>query len=121
MLACSYNMSTIPGPSDGILIKVNDNGVQNRYQPYEISGMILAYLKKLATERLGHAPRAAVISVPAYFNDSQREETKKAAAYAGLDVVRLVNEPTAAGVAFVFHTRPVGRRTLLVGRWKSMG
>ncbi len=68
--------------------------------PPEISGMILQYLKKSAESYLGGEVKQAVITVPAYFNDSQRQATKDAGRIAGLDVLRIINEPTAASLAY---------------------
>lgn len=71
-----------------------------RYSPPEISAQILAYLKRAAEAYLGEAVTKAVITVPAYFNDSQRQATKDAGKIAGLDVLRIINEPTAAALAY---------------------
>ena len=78
--------------------KVNVNG--KSYTPQEISAMILQYMKKYAESYLGEPVTKAVITVPAYFNDAQRQATKDAGKIAGFDVERIINEPTAAALAF---------------------
>jgi molecular chaperone DnaK len=79
-------------------IRIMANG--KPYSPPEISAMILQKLKKAAEDYLGHEVKEAVITVPAYFNDSQRQATKDAGRIAGLDVKRIINEPTAAALAY---------------------
>lgn len=71
-----------------------------KYSPEEISAKILTYIKKCAEEKLGVTVNKAVITVPAYFNDSQRQATKNAGKIAGLEVERIINEPTAAALAY---------------------
>ncbi|MGA9192593.1 MAG: molecular chaperone DnaK [Anaerolineales bacterium] len=88
----------IEGPSGDVLVKVPATGKE--YTPQEISAMILAKIKQDAESYLGEPVNQAVITVPAYFNDSQRQATKDAGKIAGLEVMRIINEPTAAALAY---------------------
>lgn len=81
-------------------IEVDINGEKKRFSPPEISAMILAKLKADAEAKLGEKITQAVITVPAYFNDSERNATKDAGKIAGLEVLRIINEPTAASLAY---------------------
>ena len=85
--------------------KVRINCLNKDFTPQEISAKILGYMKKYAEENLGQTINKAVITVPAYFNDAQRQATKDAGAIAGLDVVRIINEPTAAALAYGMETK----------------
>ena len=80
--------------------KVHINCINKDFTPQEISAKILAYMKSYAEANIGHSIQKAVITVPAYFNDAQRQATKDAGTIAGLDVVRIINEPTAASLAY---------------------
>lgn len=88
----------IKGPSDDVRVKIPVNG--REYSPQEISAMVLGKLKADAEAYLGEPVTQAVITVPAYFNDSQRQATKDAGKIAGLDVLRIINEPTASALAY---------------------
>ena len=81
---------------------------ERAYSPSEISGFILGKLKEYATQRLGEDVTQAVITVPAYFNDAQRQATKDAGRIAGLEVLRIINEPTAAALAYGLDKRDQG-------------
>ena len=84
--------------------KIHISCVNKDFTPQEISAKILAYMKKYAEDNLGQKVSKAVITVPAYFNDAQRQATKDAGQIAGLDVVRIINEPTAAALAYGTET-----------------
>ncbi|HSB88435.1 MAG TPA: molecular chaperone DnaK [Anaerolineales bacterium] len=88
----------VEGPADDVRVKIPIN--HKDYTPQEISAMILAKLKADAEAYLGEPVTKAVITVPAYFNDSQRQATKDAGRIAGLEVMRIINEPTAAALAY---------------------
>ncbi|HCK99643.1 MAG TPA: molecular chaperone DnaK [Candidatus Marinimicrobia bacterium] len=87
---------TVQGPSGDVRINVAGHD----YSPPEIAAMVLQKMKQTAEEKLGEKITEAVITVPAYFNDSQRQATKDAGKIAGLDVKRIINEPTAAALAY---------------------
>ena len=82
------------------IIQANYKNEVKEFQPEEISSMILTKMKNIAEDYLGTTVESAVITVPAYFNDSQRQSTKDAGAIAGLNVLRIINEPTAAAIAY---------------------
>jgi molecular chaperone DnaK len=92
------SFQVVPGPNDDVRVKTPINNREST--PQEISAMILAKLKADAEAYLGEPVAKAVITVPAYFNDSQRQATKDAGRIAGLEVLRIINEPTAAALAY---------------------
>ncbi len=97
-VAASASYSIVEGPHNDVRIQLRDKA----YSIPEISAMVLAEMKLIAEEYLGHEVAKAVVTVPAYFNDNQRQATKDAGQIAGLDVIRIINEPTAAALAYGF-------------------
>ncbi len=90
----------VAGPNGDAYVEVEVDGKTKQFSPAEISAMVLGKLKADAEMRLGEKITQAVITVPAYFNDSQRQATKDAGRIAGLEVLRIINEPTAASLAY---------------------
>ena len=97
------------GTGDKCLIEVDYMGERKTFHPEEISAMILTEMKNIAEAYLGETVKDAVITVPAYFNDSQRQATKDAGVIAGLNVLRIINEPTAAAIAYGMDKGNTGR------------
>jgi len=100
--------AVVAGPNDTVKVKIDDR----EYTAQEISAMILQKMKKTAEDFLGQEVTRAVITVPAYFNDAQRQATKEAGEIAGLKVERIINEPTAAALAYGLDK--VGKKDLNV-------
>ena len=94
MKSLSYDLES--GNNDTVRVKIGDR----KYTPQEVSAMILQKMKSTAEDYLGTEVKEAVITVPAYFNDSERQATKEAGTIAGLEVKRIINEPTAAALAY---------------------
>jgi len=92
----NYPYKVKPGPNNDVRIAMGDKD----YSPPEISAMVLQKMKQTAEDYLGQKVTKAVITVPAYFNDAQRQATKDAGRIAGLEVLRIINEPTAASLAY---------------------
>lgn len=96
----NFPYTILKGKNDGILIECDVNGKKEQFSPEQISAMVLQQLKADAETYLGEKVTKAVITVPAYFNDAQRQATKDAGTIAGLEVMRIINEPTAASLAY---------------------
>ncbi|GKV26934.1 hypothetical protein SLEP1_g36147 [Rubroshorea leprosula] len=95
-----WPFKVVAGPGDKPMIVVTYKGEEKQFAAEEISSMVLTKMKEIAEAFLGHTVKNAVVTVPAYFNDSQRQATKDAGAIAGLNVMRIINEPTAAAIAY---------------------
>ena len=95
-----WPFKVVPGPGDKPFIVVQYKGEEKKFTAEEISSMVLVKMRETAEAFLGHSVNNAVVTVPAYFNDSQRQATKDAGAIAGLNVMRIINEPTAAAIAY---------------------
>lgn len=95
-----WPFKVISGPGEKPMIVVNYKGEEKQFAPEEISSMVLVKMKETAEAFLGQTIKNAVVTVPAYFNDSQRQATKDAGAISGLNVMRIINEPTAAAIAY---------------------
>mgnify|MGYP002775212171 CR=1 FL=1 len=102
----------VPGPADKPMICVQYKGEEKQFAAEEISSMVLVKMKEIAEAFLGSTVKNAVVTVPAYFNDSQRQATKDAGVISGLNVMRIINEPTAASLAYGFEKK--SNETILV-------
>lgn len=96
------------------IIEVQFKGETKQFTPEEISSMVLTKMRETAESYLGGTVTNAVITVPAYFNDSQRQATKDAGLIAGLNVLRIINEPTAAAIAYGLDKKAEGERNVLI-------
>ncbi|MDC8921869.1 molecular chaperone DnaK [Metamycoplasma hyosynoviae] len=105
---CVASIKRLMGTSKTVHVNGRD------YKPEEISALILGYMKDYAEKKIGHKVEKAVITVPAYFDNAQREATKNAGTIAGLDVVRIINEPTAAALAYGIDKKDSDEERILV-------
>eukprot|EP01098_Paradermamoeba_levis_P004993 TRINITY_DN211_c0_g3_i2.p2 TRINITY_DN211_c0_g3~~TRINITY_DN211_c0_g3_i2.p2 ORF type:complete len:274 (+),score=130.73 TRINITY_DN211_c0_g3_i2:95-823(+) len=100
--------------SDKPMLQVEFKGEKKTFAPEEISSMVLIKMREIAEAYLGKPVKKAVITVPAYFNDSQRQATKDAGVIAGLEVLRIINEPTAAALAYGLDKKGQGEKNVLI-------
>merc|ERR1712160_169924 len=109
-----WPFKVISGPSGTPLIQVDYKGESKQFKAEEISSMVLTKMKEIAEAYLGKEVKDAVITVPAYFNDAQRQATKDAGTIAGINVLRIINEPTAAAIAYGLDRQQTQERNILI-------
>lgn len=109
-----WPFKVIQKDSDKPFFEVDYKGEKKVLSPEEVSSMVLLKMKETAETYLGKKIRKAVVTVPAYFNDSQRQATKDAGTIAGLEVVRVINEPTAAAIAYGLDKKTDKEQNVLI-------
>jgi L1 cell adhesion molecule like protein len=109
-----WPFKVIAGQGDKPMIVVDSAGEEKKFHPEEVSSMILLKMKETAEAYLGGKINDAVVTVPAYFNDSQRQATKDAGTISGMNVLRIINEPTAAAIAYGLDKKGSGERNVLI-------
>jgi heat shock protein 1/8 len=109
-----WPFKVVSGTAGKPVIKAEYMDEEKSFSAEEISAMVLTKMKEIAETYLGEEVTQAVITVPAYFNDSQRTATKDAGTIAGLEVLRIINEPTAASLAYGFDKKGQGEKNLLI-------
>merc|ERR1712086_29959 len=109
-----WPFKVVAGPDGKAMIEVTFKGEKKRMHPEEVSAMVLTKMKQTAEAFVGHEITDAVVTVPAYFNDAQRQATKDAGQICGLNVLRIINEPTAAAIAYGLDKCEAGAKNVLV-------
>ncbi|KAF3548154.1 hypothetical protein DY000_02004047 [Brassica cretica] len=111
-----WPFKVISGPAEKPMISVKHKGEEKQFSAEEISSMVLTKMREIAEAYLGTPIKNAVVTVPAYFNDSQRQATKDAGVISGLNVMRIINEPTAAAIAYGLDKKAssVGEKNVLI-------
>ena len=109
-----WPFKVVAGAADKPMIEVQFMGEKKLFHPEEISAMVLSKMKETAEAFLGQKVNDAVITVPAYFNDSQRQATKDAGSISGLNILRIINEPTAAAIAYGLDKKGHGEMNILI-------
>merc|ERR1719453_888858 len=109
-----WPFTVVEGAAGKPTIEVNYKGEVKQFAAEEISSMVLMKMKEISEAYLGREVKNAVITVPAYFNESQRQATKDAGVIAGLNVLRIINEPTAAAIAYGLDKKGAGERNILI-------
>merc|ERR1712100_310910 len=109
-----WPFTVVSGPGGTPIIEVEYKGENKQFKAEEVSSMVLTKMRDIAEAYLGKEVRNAVITVPAYFNDSQRQATKDAGSISGLNVLRIINEPTATAIAYGLDKKGSGERNVLI-------
>ncbi|KAL7237502.1 hypothetical protein ACSBR2_003743 [Camellia fascicularis] len=111
-----WPFKVVPGQGDKPMIVVRYKGEEKQFTPEEISSMVLSKMREISEAFLDHPVNNAVITVPAYFNDSQRQATKDVGVIASLNVLRMINKPTAAAIAYGLDKKSTqkGEQTVLI-------
>merc|ERR1712127_251636 len=109
-----WPFKVVSGSGDKPMMEVTTSEGVKKFHPEEVSSMILLKMKETAEAYLGKEVKNAVVTVPAYFNDSQRQATKDAGSISGLNVLRIINEPTAAAIAYGLDKKGAGERNVLI-------
>ena len=110
----TFPFKVLQGPGDTCLIEALYKNETKQFKPEEISAMVLGKMKDIAESYLGKEVKKAVVTVPAYFNDAQRQATKDAGTIAGLEILRIINEPTAAALAYGLQDKCETEKNILI-------